>query len=108
MHFSEVGIGGGHDGEVTSDPAEAVLTPWEGSSNPRENPWRDEAMRDLRRQYHRALLDFLAQQPAPWRVTAAFFWSMGSWDPHGTRNPEFADGEIIEAIERHNRAAGGE
>jgi hypothetical protein len=107
MHFSEVGLGGGNDGDGTSDPAKAVQTPWEGTNNPRENPWRHQAMRQLRRQYHSALLDFLSQQPAPWRVSAAFFWSMGSWDPHGTRNPEFADGEIMEAIERHNRAVAG-
>jgi hypothetical protein len=33
---------------------------------------------------------------------------MGSWDPHGTASPEFADGEIIDAIVRHNRAITGQ
>jgi mannan endo-1,4-beta-mannosidase len=104
MHFSEVGIGGGHDGRVTNDPAEAVQSPWEGTSNPQENPWQHEPMRDLRRQFHKALLDFLSQQPAPWRVSAAFLWSTGTWDPQGMQNREFADGQIMEAITLHNRA----
>jgi hypothetical protein len=58
----------------------------------------------LRRLYHAALLEFLATQPASWQVSAAFFWSTGSWDPQGMRHPEFADPEIMRAIERHNRA----
>ena len=41
MHFSEVGIGGGHeDADVASEPAKAVETPWDGSGDPRTNPWR--------------------------------------------------------------------
>jgi hypothetical protein len=104
MHFSEVGIGGGfNDDDDAGDPAKAVQTPWGGSGNPRINPWRAKPMQDMRRQYHRALLQFLADQPARWHVSAAFFWSMGSWDPQGMRNPEFADPEIIEAINRHNQ-----
>jgi hypothetical protein len=108
MHFSEVGIGGGRGSDVKSGPEQAVQAPWTGSGDPRTNPWRSAPLRELRRQYHRALLEFLADQPARWRVSAAFFWSMGSWDPQGMRHPEFADAEIVEAIERHNRAAGGE
>jgi hypothetical protein len=104
MHFSEVGIGGGHKGsEESPDPAKAVLTPWEGSGLPWRNPWRTDAMRDLRQQYHRALLEFLETQPAPWQVSAAFFWSMGSWDPQGMRHPEFADPDILADIGAHNR-----
>jgi hypothetical protein len=103
LQFSEVGIGGGHNEEPTSDPAKAVQTPWEGTSNPRENPWRDEAMQQLRREYHQALLDFLSGQPARWNVSAAFFWSMGSWDPQGLHRASFADPQIADAIARHNR-----
>ena len=105
MQFSEVGIGGRRlrSGEEP-DPTKAVETPWEGTAFPRNNPWRDESMRSLRRQYHAALLQFLAQQPARWHVSAVFVWSMGSWDPIGLRQPEFADPEIIAAIEKHNRA----
>ncbi len=105
MHFSEVGIGGGRlrDGEEPK-VIEAVASPWEGTANPRTNPWRTQSMRALRRQYHDALLQFLAQQPAGWRVSAVFVWSMGSWDPIGLQQPEFADPEIIAAIEKHNRA----
>jgi hypothetical protein len=106
LHFSEVGIGGGAVDNAPPDPAKAVQTPWTGTGNPRENPWREESMQQLRRQYHEALLRFLAEQPARWRVSAAFLWSMGSWDPQGMRQPEFADRVIIGAIEQHNRATG--
>jgi hypothetical protein len=106
MHFSEVGIGGGRvrRGEAPS-AAKAVEAPWDGTAVPRDNPWREETMQALRRQYHAALLEFLRKQPAPWRVSAAFFWSMGSWDPIGTRNPEFADSQINKAVQRHNAGA---
>jgi mannan endo-1,4-beta-mannosidase len=105
LHFSEVGIGGGHDDDdVAASSALAVETPWSGSGNARVNPWRSATMRALRRQYHAALLEFLATQPGAWQVSAAFLWSTGSWDPLGMRHPEFADPEIIQAIEAHNSA----
>jgi hypothetical protein len=108
MQFSEVGIGGGRlrSGEE-SDPAKAVQAPWEGTASPRNNPWREESMRALRRQYHAALLQFLAEQPARWRVEGAFLWSMGSWDPWGHGQPTFADPVIEKALENHNRKASG-
>jgi hypothetical protein len=59
-------------------------------------------MQQLRRQYHRALLQFLEEQPARWAVSAAFFWSTGSWDPQGIRHSDFRDPEIAAAIQRHN------
>jgi hypothetical protein len=62
-------------------------------------------MRALRRDYHDALLNFLTTQPARWHVTAAFFWSMGSWDPQGMRHSAFEDEEISAAIVRHNDRA---
>lgn len=105
MHFSEVGIGGRSlaSGEEP-DPKKAADKPWEGTAVADNNPWRAESMRTLRRQYHAALLQFLAKQPARWRVTAAFEWCIGSWDPIGLGQPEFADLEIVAAIEKHNRA----
>ncbi len=106
MQFSEVGIGGrqAHDGKVDLD--KAVEAPWEGTANPRRNPWTNDAMRALRRQYHSALLDFLTTQLAKWRVSAAFLWSTGSWDPWGHGQSEFADPAIENKIETHNRAVG--
>ena len=105
MQFSEVGIGGGRlrRGERPT-VAKAVESPWEGTAFPRTNPWRDDSLRDLRRQYYGALLQFLTTQPARYRVSAAFGWSMGSWDPIGFGQPEFADSDIIAAIAKHNRA----
>jgi hypothetical protein len=105
LQFSEVGIGGRRWRNGTeSNPTEAVATPWEGTAIPQLNPWRDASMRELRRQYHSALLRFLERQSAPWHVDAVFVWSMGSWDPIGLKQPEFADPEIIANIERHNRS----
>ena len=46
----------------------------------------------------------LAGQPARWKVSGAFFWSMGSWDPQGVGHAEFGDQEIVKAIERHNQS----
>jgi hypothetical protein len=61
-------------------------------------------MQQLRREFHSALLEFLEQQPAKWPVTGAYLWSMGSWDPLGHGEPKFADPQIMEQIEKHNRA----
>jgi hypothetical protein len=106
LHFSEVGIGGGHgDENDAGNPEKAAETPWAGSGDPRVNPWRTKPMWEFRRQYHRALLEFLQTQPARWHVSAAFFWSTGSWDPQGVRHPVFGDPVIMEDIRRHNRAA---
>jgi hypothetical protein len=103
LHFSEVGIGGGYnENDEAGDPAKAVQTPWAGSGDERNNPWRGQPMQHLRRQYHDALLNFLTEQPAEWHVTATFFWSMGSWDPQGMRHPAFMDEEISARIVRHN------
>jgi hypothetical protein len=105
MQFSEVGIGGGRLRRGESPTVtKAVESPWEGTASPQNNPWRDESLRKLRQQYYDALLRFLAAQPARYRVSAAFGWSMGSWDPIGFRGPEFADAEITAAIGKHNRS----
>jgi hypothetical protein len=63
-------------------------------------------MQSFRRDYHRALLDFLRTQPEGRRVTAAFLWDAGSWCPYGFDDPAFADGEIIGMIRRHNAETG--
>ncbi len=108
LHFSEVGIGGGHEeGDSTSDPAKAVESPWAGTADPRQNPWRNAEMIAMRRQYHEALLSFLAKQPARWRVSAAFLWSMGSWNPLDGRRGDFTDPEIVAAVEKHNYTSAG-
>lgn len=105
MQFSEVGIGGRRMRNGKTDPGKAVETPWEGTADPSENPWANSTMRQLRRDYHTALIQFLVDQPAPWRVSSAFFWSMGSWDPLGHGQSEFSDSDIMSAVERLNRIA---
>jgi mannan endo-1,4-beta-mannosidase len=108
MQFSEVGLGGGRlNRGAEPDVAKAVQAPWDGTADSRNNPWRNQSMQSLRRQYHAALCQFLLEQPARWRVTAAFFWSMGSWDPIGLRQPEFRDPAITTDVEKHNRMVSG-
>jgi hypothetical protein len=103
FQFSEVGIGGRRLRDGIADPEKAVAAPWEGTAFARNNPWSQKPMQQLRREFHTALLDFLDRQPAPWPVTGAFLWSMGSWDPLGHGDPAFADPQISQAIEQHNR-----
>lgn len=103
LHFSEVGLGGGKENGVPArTPAEAAQTPWKGCNDPRQNPWRRRNMRQLRIDFYRALLEFLAHQGSAHRVTQAFLWSEGSWDPQGILDPAFADPEIIRLIRLHN------
>jgi mannan endo-1,4-beta-mannosidase len=104
LQFTEMGIGGRRARPGVVDVEQALQAPWEGTADLRNNPWADESMRDLRRQYHQALIELLTTQPADWKVTAAFFWSMGSWDPWGHGESGFADPAIQKAIEDHNRA----
>lgn len=104
MQFTEMGIGGRQARPGQVDLEQMLQAPWEGTAVAGINPWVDESKRDLRRQYHQALIKFLTTQPADWQVTAAFFWSMGSWDPWGHGGAEFGDPEIQAAIEDHNRA----
>ena len=65
-------------------------------------------MRELRRQYHAAMLEFLKQQPAQWQVSAAFSWSMGSWDPQGMRDAEFTDQQMMYVIVLHKSEVSGD
>lgn len=103
LHFSEVGIGGGTENGLAKNPAEATVTPWNGSADARKNPWNSAEMQQFRRDYHRALLDFLAHPSPTNPVTAAYLWSEGSWDPLDTTDRGFADKEIIKMIQQHNR-----
>lgn len=103
LHFSEVGIGGYNEaGKIPASPAEAAKAPWQGTTRNSRDPWKTPAMRQLRVDYHRSLLTFLQQQPATHRVTQAFLWSEGSWDPMDVSGDGFADETILEMIQRHN------
>ena len=108
LHLSEVGLGGGGRSErqrdigMAQEPAEAARSPWSGTNDPRKNPWTTEKMKTFRQDYHRALLDFLRTQPAPWPIRAAFLWDTGSWCPYGFDHPVFQDGAIMDMIRQHN------
>ena len=99
LHFTEIGLGG-HG----TAPETAAAKPWEGTGDPGINPWLTVKMVNFRRDYHRALMEFLQKQQGPRRVSAAYFWSEGSWEPQGMDNPAFADPILIERIRRHNLA----
>lgn len=103
LQLTEVGIGGRSSRHGEVDVKAAAAKPWEGAGLPQHSPWKDPAMRTLRVQFHRALLEFLVSQPSRYQVSSAFFWSSGSWDPWGRANSVFADSEIALEIERHNR-----
>lgn len=99
VHFTEIGIGGGMPGRrVATTPREAARTPWEGFGPRQPNPWNDPSLRKLRREYHDALLKFLASQSKRPRVSSAYLWSEGSWDPIGTLDAGFEDGAILQQI----------
>ncbi len=103
LHFSEVGIGGCTEGaRPAMTPSLAAKTPWQGSDNILQNPWKSEEMRNFRVDYHRALLKFLNNQPTQNPVTNAFLWSEGSWDPMDITEAGFSDEEIIALIRKHN------
>jgi mannan endo-1,4-beta-mannosidase len=106
LQFTEMGIGGQKLHPGKADVEQALQAPWEGTAVVRQNPWVDDSLREMRHQYHAALIKFLTTQPADWQVSAAFFWSMGSWDPWGHGNSEFGDPVIQREIEEHNRATG--
>jgi len=106
MHFSEVGLGGGRDNGVPAETAQqAAKTPYRGCTDPATNPWRDPQLRQLRLDFHRALLEYLANQPPGTNLTEAFLWSEGSWDPMDIVDVGFADQEIIDLIRQHNDSA---
>lgn len=102
LHFSEVGIGGGSEKGLASTPLEASKTPWEGSDDPKNNPWNSDEMRRLRLDFHSALVEFLAKPSTDNPVTQAFLWSEGSWDPMDIVDRGFSDPEIIRNIQQHN------
>lgn len=114
LHFSEVGLGGlgqaesGAQTELDGGPEDVARSPWMGSPDKQRHPWTTEPRKKFRRDYHRALLDFLRTQPARWPVTRAYLWSMGSWCPYGFKGAaEFRDETIVADIATHNKAVTG-
>ncbi len=59
-------------------------------------------MIELRRAYHKALLEFLSEPSEINPVTAAYLWSEGSWDPMGILSSMFVDPEIQKLVREHN------
>ncbi|MEQ8209305.1 MAG: hypothetical protein RH917_05685 [Lacipirellulaceae bacterium] len=109
LHLSEVALGGGSaDSPVAASTIDAAATPWEGSADPRLNPWEQPELRELRTNYHEALLDYLsdpmiAKKVSDNPITAAYLWCEGSWDPLDIAEDGFADEVITRLIQEHNR-----
>lgn len=95
--LAESGIGGGHP---TAEKTAAE--PYAGSGKPASDPWKDDELQELRRNYHVALLDYLAGDNKP-RIDKAFLWSEGPWDPQGVFDRRFRDEEIAKLIDEHNK-----
>jgi hypothetical protein len=106
-----MGLGGGtysNDGKTPApNPREAARCPWSGiraSYTVARDPWKLAANRQLRVDYHRALIEFLMLQPSKWPVTSAFLWNTGSWDPQAFYGSDsFVDHEITEMIKVYNQ-----
>ena len=105
LHFSEVGLGGAAAEGEDSDVRAVAATPYAGPRYGAASPWKVPELRELRRQYHAALLAFLARPTGPQPVTAAFLWSHATWDPLNQASPDNFDETIFEAIRRHNERA---
>lgn len=108
LRFTEIGLGGGgfdKDWKLTvpsPTPEGMTRAAFFGTDELVKNPWVREDLRDFRRQWHCAALDFLATPHSPWRVQSAWLWSFGSFDVHGLEKPEFRDEEIVKMIQEHN------
>lgn len=114
--YSEVGIGGGYpglgwggsddDSWATKDdypvPSAVAAAPHEGRGNPRFDPWEAGELIWLRRQFHKALCDYLSGDQEP-TIERAFLWSEGPWDPQGVADRRFRDDEIAAVIDAHNQ-----
>lgn len=52
--------------------------------NVAQDPWAKKTFKDYRRQYYQSLIGWLYQGGGPdWPITAAFVWSVGSFDVAG-------------------------
>lgn len=105
LHLSEVAIGGAPNKRGIAFTDWASAKPWEGTNNPRHNPWKLEPMIEFRRAYHDALLDFLGKRSETHPISAAYIWSEGSWDPMGVSSSHFVDPVIQERVIQHNSLA---
>lgn len=108
--LSEVGLGGAQgDGKTPArNAAEAAALPLSGIwavYNRAQDPWQRQDMRQYRRQWSKALLEYLGTPSVRrWPVDAAFLWSVGSWDLAGvhpistSREGTFADGHVMQSM----------
>jgi hypothetical protein len=108
LRFTELGHGGGGfdadwkltvPGPLVERMGKAAFF---GTPDTEKNPWTTPERVAFRRAFYNAALEFLATQPARWRVEQAYLWTFGSWDVHGIQEPAFADPDIAAAIRRHS------
>ena len=108
LRFTELGHGGGGfdadwkltvPGPLLDRMGKAAFF---GTDQADKNPWTTPERIDFRRGFYEASLQFLATQPARWKVETAYLWSYGSWDVQGIHEPFSADPLIAGAIKAHN------
>lgn len=110
VRLTEVGLGGGlllKYTEPAKTPQQAAESPFSGvrgEYREDKDPWKNPALRDFRRQYHRTLMKFLANPNLGRPVTGAYIWSLGSWDVQGLSEgfEDYKDEVITEDIKKHN------
>ncbi|GBF99164.1 hypothetical protein Rsub_11609 [Raphidocelis subcapitata] len=104
--FSEVGLGGGdQDNKKAAGNLLELATNIHNGIwavyNVAQDPWRNADYKEFRREWFKALTEFLYAGGAPHRVDAAFIWSVGTWDvaaihPISTSDEgTYADWEIV-------------
>jgi hypothetical protein len=114
LHFSEVGLGGSHDGKSPAKTGESALSsPWYGVHGPYDkgsDPWVTADLRKARYDFYCGLIHYLAKaKTRSWPVKRAFLWSLTSWDVQGiypaSTNDQgsYADPTISQMIASYNR-----
>ena len=109
FQFTEVGLGGGFKNSIgelpATSPEDAASAPWSGITHPYSvlhDPWQNPELKELRQQFHRALLDFLDLPQSQTGINGAYLWNSNSWDPQGLREAPYRDSTIVKMIETHN------
>jgi hypothetical protein len=115
LQYSEFGIGGGNSYSgltMARSPSEVALRPFfgvYGVYQASEDPWRVPANKAFLREYYTKALQWLADPSnKTYKVSAAFIWSMNSWDVLGiypestSAQGTYEDPAIVDMVVQHN------
>jgi hypothetical protein len=115
LQYSEFGIGGGNSYSgltMARSPSEVALRPFfgvYGVYKSAEDPWKIPANKAFLREYYTKALQWLADPGnKTYKVSAAFIWSMNSWDVLGiypestSAQGTYEDPAIVDMVTQHN------